>query len=1236
MRSLLASAGLLFTAVVAWSAAPPPLPRNLTAQQEKEVDALDARLERHAAAGQFVQAARLAEQIVAYRERRQGARHWQVIDARLDVEDWRCLSTVPALDRAEVVRARALASEGTRLYRRARFPEAESKLREALAIRRKVLGEQHPSTATSWNLLALSLAGQGKHTEALPLYRKALAIRQQVLGQQHAHVAQSYHNVGNCLNDLGKHSEALVLLRIGLAVGQRVLGEDHPDVANHCDALAACLDDRGKHAEALALFHQALQTRRKLLGEEDLDTGRSHNNVASLLAGQGKHAEALRHYQKALAIYRKKLGEQHPNTALCTAGVADCLRNQGRYAEALSLYQQALATHVGRLGEHHPRVVHGYQNVVYCLNRLGKHAEALPLARKALTISVKMRGEDHPTLAESYRSLARCLELQGRAADALPLYEKALAIRVKALGERHSATAGSYNNLAICLGYLGKHAQALPLFRKAQAIDRQTMGEDHANTDISSNNLALCLIALGQYAEAHELCQRILTRRLRVLGEQHPRTATSFNTVAGCLDHQGKHAQAQPLFQKARDIRRALLGEQHPLTAQSAAGVAKCLSLRGRHADAVALWEQALLGHEVGRLQASTTGFDRALFQGGGLSPRAALAACLLRLGEPVRAWEQAESDLARGLLDDLDGPAKATDAAGLSRVQGIERRLLPLLTRASLSVQEKTQRDSLITERDAVLSALARRAAQRATQRVLPLRRIQKQIPTGAALFFWLDVLGEHHGCVLRGEGPPVWVKLPGSGKDGAWSRIDNDLPARALAALADPAAATDCQPLLTQLQRQRIAPLEPHLRGVTHLLVVPQGAMTAVPVEALTERFVVSYVPSASVFARRMEEHRPVRPTSLLVLADPVFTRAAPVLPPAPPHGLLVLSLTPGSVASRIGLRPGDILLEQDGQKLSKVDDLRPAAAGVRVRLKVWREGKAFSGPVPGGRLGVAVDRRPVALALEAWRKQESRLLALARGASWQPLPGTRLEARLLARLMPATLLLGSEASQQKLEELSDAGKLKQFRLLHLATHGQASKTDPRQTALILAQDRLPATAQDAVKGRGSHRKPLDGRLTVGTILDRWHLDADLVVLSACQSGLGKETGGEGMLGFTQALLQKGARSVVLSRWKVDDNATAILMVRFYENLLGKRGGAKQSLPRAKALSEAKKWLRTLPRQDAERLVTRLAGGQLRGSVDQALPSVKGKPANLPEGERPFAHPYYWAAFVLIGDPS
>ena len=94
----------------------------------------------------------------------------------------------------------------------------------------------------------------------------------------------------------------------------------------------------------------------------------------------------------------------------------------------------------------------------------------------------------------------------------------------------------------------------------------------------------------------------------------------------------------------------------------------------------------------------------------------------------------------------------------------------------------------------------------------------------------------------------------------------------------------------------------------------------------------------------------------------------------------------------------------------------------------------------------------------------------------------------------------------------------------------------------------------------------------------------------------------------------MAKHARCVVLSRWKVDDSATTLLMLRFYENVLGKRKGLKAPLKRAEALQEAKSWLRTLPRKEAEALVVRLSGGELRGTIGAALPRRSASRCHCP----------------------
>lgn len=196
-----------------------------------------------------------------------------------------------------------------------------------------------------------------------------------------------------------------------------------------------------------------------------------------------------------------------------------------------------------------------------------------------------------------------------------------------------------------------------------------------------------------------------------------------------------------------------------------------------------------------------------------------------------------------------------------------------------------------------------------------------------------------------------------------------------------------------------------------------------------------------------------------------------------------------------------------------------------------------------------------------------------ASALGIEWRRLPGTALEASALAHLLKREHLishLGLDASKTQLHDLT----LQRFGLLHFATHGLANARQPELSAVVLS----------LLDERG---QPREGYLRLKDLYNL-PLAADLVVVSACQSGLGGQIRGEGMVGLTRGFLHAGSRRVITSLWNVEDGATATLMGAFYQALL------VQGLPPAAALRQAQ---RTMLEQHQ-------------------------------------APPYDWAAFVLHGD--
>ncbi|KMP10434.1 hypothetical protein UR09_06220 [Candidatus Nitromaritima sp. SCGC AAA799-A02] len=213
----------------------------------------------------------------------------------------------------------------------------------------------------------------------------------------------------------------------------------------------------------------------------------------------------------------------------------------------------------------------------------------------------------------------------------------------------------------------------------------------------------------------------------------------------------------------------------------------------------------------------------------------------------------------------------------------------------------------------------------------------------------------------------------------------------------------------------------------------------------------------------------------------------------------------------------------------------------------------------------------------------------------SKWKNLPGTLREVKNISHVVPGSrLIFGEEVSEQKVKQLSQSGELAQYKVVHFATHGLISPQIPELSALVLSQ------TED-----GSGKE--DGYLRMGEIANL-KFNADFVNLSACETGLGRLYGGEGVVGLTQSFLLAGANGVSASLWPVEDQSTSDFMTGVYSLV------EENHLSHADAITEIK-------RAFIKGQSSKSTGGKARGIQV------------VPVGQN-YSHPYYWAPFAYYGN--
>ncbi len=1031
------------------------------------------------------------------------------------------------------------------------YDQAEPLSIEALALSQEVLGAKHPTTLTNMNNLASLYQSQGRYGQAEPLYIEALDISMEVLGPKHPNTLLSMNNLAILYRSQGRYDQAEPLSIEALALSQEVLGAKHPTTLVNMNNLASLYQSQGRYDQAEPLSIEALALSQEILGVKHPSTLTNMTNLAHLYQSQGRYDQAELLSIEALALRKEVLGGKHPDTLGSVNGLAAIYQSQGRYDQAEPLYIEALALRKEVLGAKHPSTLNSMNNLSRALQSQGRYDQAELLLIEALALRKEALGGKHPGTLDSMNSLAILYKFRGRFDQAEPLYIEALALRKEVLGAKHPGTLDSMNGLAILYQSQGRYDQAEPLSIEALALSQEVLGAKHPSTLKSMNNLAALYQSQGRYDQAELLLIESLALSREVLGAKHPSTLNRVNDLAALYQSQGRYDQAEPLFIETLDISIEVLGTKHPGTLTSMYNLASLYQSQGGYNQAEPLSIEAL------ELRKKVLGAKHP----DTLDSMSNLAALYYSQGR-------------YGQVEVLSDEALAATQAFLTQVLwGAGEK-----TRGSYILQQKGATDFY-------LSLFSRRATDANARRALALSLNRKAL---------LLQIASQIRAVSRSSDNPTLKELANALKDNR-----KKLSALVLAGNSD---WVELQSLEERINQQQ-AELGHHVQQLqrSSLSVTPEQVVQVLDDQSVFIDFlvyplyednhfqaeqlmalVVSNDPDHPVRILSLGELAPIRQAIeqyRTILRTPNRLRErdkavgrqlyqslwSPLVPYLKEKQQVYLA--PDGI---LNLLPFTSLIDEAGRYIVSQYKVIMVSSGRDLVLPAL-EAEVTAPMILAAPLFDAAQAEDYAAGTN--RGQATTTARSLEALHFSPLAGTLKEGDDLAAQLAQS---HQTANYYKLAEATESvvKEVQSPRILHLATHGffledVISKTSGRglqQPDSAVATDESPSpppvtgnpllragmALADANVAINSSDDNVAGILTAEEVLDLQLAGTELVVLSACETGVGEIRVGEGVYGLRRAFQEAGAQSVLSTLWSISDDGTQHFMKRFYQRFI------------------------------------------------------------------------------------
>ncbi len=956
----------------------------------------------------------------------------------------------------------------------------------------------------------------GNYPAALAEARKLESAARAQYGTQHESYAGALFLQARALYVLGKYPDAEKLYKPALAIFEKARPSAGTirDLVKTLNGLGRIYEHEGRYAEAETVQKRALGIVESSPEADQMVVSYALEDLGNAYYGEGRYREAEDYYKRTLAIREKAPGGDRTAVSQTLNLLGNVYMRTGRFAEAETGLKRAIDIQEKAFGPNHPDVAKSLTNLAEVYRLTGRYGLAEPLQKRALDIQEKALGPDHPHVGVTLNNLALTYFNWGRYADAEPVYRRAVEVQEKALGKEHPQVATSLNNLGLVYMRLGRYVEAEPALKRALAIREKVLPKDHPDISQSLGNLAADYRYAGRAAEGLPLLQRAVAIMEKSFGPDALNVTYSLTATANAYVALHRFAEGEPFARRSLAIRQKALGPDHTdvasvlkTLAQVDLGTNRVGPVLDYSRQAAQIATRALRNGDV-----TTLGFDleslreyfdvhiSALYRAVNEHVAGAEA-----VAEAFEMAQWANQSAAATALNQMAARMSAGSGAlaGIIRKQQDEAAELRSLDKSLLTEvakrpdQRDRKRESLLHERRRDLQAELERADARiasdfpeyadlVSPKPLSLSQAQKLLTPGEALLVFH--LSEAGNFVWAATSDRVeWRRI-----DLSLAQLDEDV--RKLHAAVDTvvvqnlAQAFDLD-LAYSLYSALLGPVAPVLADKAHLIVVNSGALTSLPLHLL-----VTQKPSAKPSARD--------PFSAYRSAAWLMRR----------HAVTVL--------------PAVANLKARGESLAAAQPF-------------YGFGDPLVGPIqaPSGASRARGGEAITVSYHRLFRQGRVDVDQLNDAFAKVPLPESADELRNIAKVLgapPTAVKLGKDATERAVKTT----KLDGYRIVHFATHalvaGETAKfTDMAEPALVFTPPQVPSDEDD-------------GLLTSSEIASTLKLNADWVILSACNTAAGEKPGAEALSGLARAFFYAGAKSLLVSNWYLDSKAAVQLTTR------------------------------------------------------------------------------------------